>query len=83
MKRYGNIFINITDIDNILEAHRQARKDKSHYREVKMVDENPLFYAKQIKTMLEDETYSVGEYKHEIINDKGKERELMKLPYYP
>lgn len=38
---------------------------------------------KQIKAMLEDETYSVGEYKHEIINDKGKERELMKLPYYP
>lgn len=83
MKRYGNIFKGITDIENILEAHRQARKDKSHYREVKMVDENPLLYAKKIKAMLEDETYSVGEYKHEIINDKGKERELMKLPYFP
>lgn len=50
MKRYGNIFKDIVDIENILEAHRQARKDKSHYREVKMVDKNPLLYAKADKS---------------------------------
>ena len=83
MKRYGNLFNKITSIENILEAHRQARKDKSHYKEVQKVDEDPLFYARIIKYILDNEIYQVGKYKREIINDRGKERELMKLPYYP
>lgn len=83
MKRYGYIFNKIIDIDNILLAHQRARRDKSHYKEVKMVDKNPLLYAQKIRDMLLDGTYSVGKYKKSIIIDKGKERELMKLPYYP
>ena len=83
MKRQGFLFEKITDIDNILLAHRKARKDKSHYKEVQRVDKNPIQYATLIKSMLEDESYVVGEYQYSIINDKGKERELMTLPYYP
>lgn len=83
MKRFGNIFKRIVDIDNILLAHKKARRDKSHYIEVKKVDKDPMKYAKEIRKMLLDGTYEVGEYKRSIINDKGKERELMKLPYYP
>lgn len=83
MKRQGFLFEKITDIDNILLAHRKARKDKSHYKEVQRVDKNPIQYATLIKSMLEDESYVVGEYQYSKINDKGKERELMKLPYYP
>jgi hypothetical protein len=33
--------------------------------------------------MLKNNTYNVSEYKISIINDKGKDRELMKLPYFP
>lgn len=83
MKRHGNIFSKITDIDNILTAHKRARRDKSHYVEVKKVGKDPLLYATNIKEMLESGSYEVGEYKYSKINDKGKERELMKLPYYP
>lgn len=83
MKRYGNLFNKIVDIDNILTAHRRARKDKTHYKEVKMVDENPLYYAEQIRDMLIYKSYEVGKYERKVINDKGKERELMKLPYFP
>lgn len=83
MKRYGYIFEKIIDINNIILAHQRARRDKSHYKEVKMVDENPLFYAHKIREMLISGKYEVGRYKRSIIIDKGKERELMKLPYYP
>lgn len=31
MKRYGNIYDKIYDIDNLREAHRNARKDKLFY----------------------------------------------------
>ena len=64
-------------------AHRNARKDKLYYREVRMVDENPEYYLQQIQDMLKTETYEVSPYNVSIINDKGKERELMKLPYFP
>lgn len=83
MKRYGNIFEKIINIENLRLAHRKARRDKSHYYEVKMVDKDVDFYIEEIQEMLINETYEVSDYKFSIINDKGKERKLMKLPYYP
>ena len=83
MKRYGNIYDNIYDMDNLYEAHKNARKDKKFYKEVKMVDSNPEYYLGLIHDMLKNETYEVSEYSVSVINDKGKERELMKLPYFP
>jgi len=83
MKRYGNLFEKICSMENLQEAHRNARKDKLFYKEVKMVDSNPDFYLKQVQEMLINKTYQVSEYDISIINDKGKQRELMKLPYFP
>lgn len=70
-------------MDNLIEAHKNARKDKLFYREVQMVDSNPEFYLGKIQEMLVDETYNVSNYTISIINDKGKERQLAKLPYFP
>lgn len=83
MKKYGYIYEKIWDMDNLRLAHKNARKDKLYYREVKMVDNNPDYYLSQIQEMLKTETYEVSPYSVSVINDKGKERELMKLPYFP
>lgn len=83
MKRYGNIYQRIYDMDNLKLAHQNARKDKIAYEEVQMVDSDPEFYLKQIQDMLINKTYKVSPYSHQTIIDKGKERELMKLPYFP
>lgn len=83
MKRYGNIFEKICSMENLREAHKNAREDKLFYKEVKMVDSDPEYYLSQIQDMLKNKTYTVSEYAVSIINDKGKERELMKLPYFP
>ena len=83
MKRYGNLYKKIYDIDNLRLAHKNAKRDKKFYREVKMVDSNEDYYLTQIQQMLINKTYVVSEYKESTINDKGKDRELMKLPYYP
>ena len=37
MKRHGNLFEKIVDIENIKLAHTQARRGKSFYTEVKMI----------------------------------------------
>ena len=44
MKRYGNLFDKICDIENIKLAHKNARKKKTHYKEVKEVDKDVDHY---------------------------------------
>ena len=83
MQRYGYIYEDICTLKNIRNAHMHARKDKLFYAEVKMVDSNPEYYFNQIREMLVNYSYEVGEYIVETINESGKERVLMKLPYYP
>ena len=38
MKRYENLYQKICSMDNLKEAHRNARKGKGWYAEVKEVD---------------------------------------------
>jgi RNA-directed DNA polymerase len=83
MKRIGNIYSKICDIDNIAVAHKMARKDKIHYTEVQKVDANPDYYFAEIQKTLVNKTYKVGEYKCKTIDERGKQRLIMKLPYYP
>lgn len=85
MKRYGFIYDKIADMDNLKAAHANARKDKKFYKDVVMVDSDPDFYLGQIREMLLTETYHVRaeDYTISTICDKGKERELWKLPYFP
>ena len=83
LKRYSNIYEKIYDMNNLRIAHANARKDKTFYKEVKMVDSDLDYYLSNIQEMLKNKTYKVSEYDVSIIQDKGKERQLMKLPYYP
>ena len=83
MKRYGNLYAKIYDIENLKEAHKNARKDKLFYKEVKMVDGDEEKYLATIQDLLKNKTYRVSEYQVSTINDKGKERILAKLPYFP
>ena len=73
----------VCDIENIKLAHHNARKGKTYYKQVKMVDEDIDFYAKQIRQMLITKTYKVSPYTPKLINDGRKEREVKVLPYYP
>lgn len=83
MKRYGNIYSKICDIDNLREAHKNARKKKTFYSEVKVIDKDVDHYLFELQKMLINKTYHTSEYEIFTKNDKGKEREIYKLPYYP
>lgn len=85
MKRYGNLYHKICSYENLLAAHNNAKKGKSHYKEVRMINKNPEKFLKNLEWMLVNEAYYVNsnDYKIEKIIDKGKERELKKLSYYP
>lgn len=83
MKRLGNIWDKVCDLDNLKEAHKEARKDKLFYNDVQMVDSDPDKYLKIIQEQLINKTYEVSPYKYKIIIDMGKQREIYKLPYFP
>lgn len=83
MKRYGNLYSQIYDMENIRLAHHNARKNKKHYDEVVMVDANPEFYFEQIHRMLKDKTFRNSKYQVFKRTFGKKEREIFKLPYFP
>jgi retron-type reverse transcriptase len=83
MKRYGNLYEKIYDMDNIRLAHKNARRGKRHYAEVKKVDENPEYYFKRIHEMLKNKTFENSKYHVFKKTFNKKEREIFKLPYFP
>jgi len=83
MKRHGNLWGKITDLENIKLAHRMARKGKSFYTEVKMVNEDVEKYAKQIQDALINKTFTTSPYEIEERSDGRKVRTIYKLPYFP
>ena len=73
MKRYGNLFEKIYNIENIRLAHRNARKGKNFYKEVKMVESCPDKYLGRIQFILKNHLYKTSEYtimKREMNNEK-------------
>lgn len=83
MKRHNNLYEKIYDINNLKLAHENARKKKTHYKEVRMVDAKEEYYLKEIQKTLINKTYKTGDYEIFTRKDSGKERIVYKLPYYP
>ena len=83
MKRYGNLFERIVDINNIVLAHLNARKGKTKDKEVRRVDRDILGHCVKIRQMLIDKAYTTSEYHIFEIEDNGKQRTIAELPYYP
>jgi RNA-directed DNA polymerase len=83
MKRYGNLFEKICDIDNLMLAHQNARKGKSSYREVQMIDKNPRYYAEILQKMLFDQNFKTSKYQIFWKDCGTKKRLIHKLPYWP
>lgn len=83
MKRVGNLWEKICDLDNIREAHYQARRGKSHYTEVKWVNANEDAAIEKIRESLASKTFTTSPYEVENRFDGRKMRTIHKLPYYP
>jgi RNA-directed DNA polymerase len=83
MKRHGNLWHKVLDLENIKFAHKQARRGKAYYTEVQMVDADVDKYAKEIQSMLVNKTFTTSQYEIEDRFDGRKMRTIYKLPYYP
>ena len=80
----GSSLEKICDIENLKKAHLNARKNKTHYKEVKMVDNNLDYYISNLQSLLLNKNYVTSKYVvFKKITDNGKIRDIYKLPYYP
>lgn len=83
MKRIGNLYSKIYDMDNLRLAHKNASKGKGWYKEVKMINQNPDYYLKQLQDMFINKTYHTSKYITFTKTEGKKVREVSKLPYFP
>jgi RNA-directed DNA polymerase len=83
MKRIDNLFDKICDMDNLKLAHKNARKGKGWYKEVKEVDKNPERYLKELQDSFLNHTYHTSEYEVFYKQEGEKRRKIYKLPYFP
>ena len=83
MKRYGNLYAQICDIENIQVAYENARRGKSKTRPVMKVDENPNCYLLKIQQILEDEVFVNSKYNTFELIERGKHRVIHALPFFP
>lgn len=83
MKRINNLFEKIYDYENLKLANKNAQKGKKNYRDVNVVNDNENFYLLKLQKSLKEKTFKNSKYSIFIKNDKGKNREICRLPYYP
>ena len=83
MKNTGDLFSKICDMDNLKKAHKNAKKGKGWYQEVKQVDRNLEKALLNLQNSLIEHTYKTSKYKVFYKKEGKKEREISKLPYYP
>lgn len=88
MKRIGYIYEQIIDMDNLINAEREARRNKKKNGMlpygIKCFDENKDELLNRLHKMLINETFKTSDYKIMTMKaDHGKIREIYKLPYFP
>lgn len=83
MKRVGGLYEKICSMENLKLAHKQARKGKTFYKEVQMVDANSDYYLGLLRDMLVNHTYKTSEYDVFTKQEGKKLRKIYKLPYFP
>lgn len=83
MKRHGNLWGQICNLETLRAAHYAARKGKAHYKEVKWVNANEGVAIERIYRSLCNKTFKTSPYDVEERFDGRKIRTIHKLPYYP
>lgn len=82
MKRIGNLYHRIYDLENLILADSKARKGKNFQRSVINFDKDKESNLLALSESLKNKTYSTSDYTTFIIKEP-KERVIFRLPYFP
>lgn len=83
MKRHGNLYEQVCEIENLRVALLSASKTKTHIRSVKKVLAEEDRYLKELRNLLLNEKFVNGKYHVFQLTERGKERTIHSLPFFP
>lgn len=83
MKRQGYLYEQIASMDNLREAHRRAKRGKSHYKEVIEIEKDPEYHLSYLKDILDLGLFTTSKYRVFLRREGGKLRKIHALPYFP
>lgn len=73
----------VYDMENLVMAHRHARKDKASYHEVKEVDRDVEWYLLELQELEQSGEFRTSPYRYFQKREGNKVRDIAKLPYFP
>lgn len=83
MKRHGFLWDQIVNYDNLAAAHAAARRGKTRQDDVRAIDERFPELAVDLLVTLERGEYRTSDYTVRTLVERGKERVIHRLPYWP
>lgn len=83
MKRVGNLYEKIYNIENLRKAYQNAKRGKRWYKEVIEIEKDPDKYLYILQNMLKNHTYKTSNYGLFYKKDGKKMRKIYKLPFFP
>jgi retron-type reverse transcriptase len=84
MKRIGFLYEKIYSFENLLTAYENAKRNKKHYKQVQEFEkENVEQKLLELQQILINQQYKSSQYRTFNIIERGKERTIYSLPFYP
>jgi retron-type reverse transcriptase len=84
MKRIGFLYEKICSIENLQFAYENAKRNKKHYKQVQEFEkENIEQKLLELQQLLTNKQYKTSQYRTFNIIERGKERTIYSLPFYP
>lgn len=77
MKRIGNLYSRVYDIENLRLAHINAKKGKGWYKDVQEVEADLDNYLYKLQDMLINKTYKTSEYETFVKKEGGKKEKIL------
>lgn len=75
MKDTGDLFSKICDMDNLRKAHKNVKRGKGWYAEVKCIEKDLDHYLRRLQENLIEHRYHTSDYETFIRKEGNKERE--------
>lgn len=83
VKRYGYIWEKVCSMENIANAYLESRRGKTCEPDVMAVSQDPMPYLQEVRRLLLTKEYRSGEYRAISIHERGKDRVVFDVDYFP
>lgn len=83
MKRIGNLYQTICSMENLKLAHKNARKGKGWYSDVKKVNAHEEDYLKALQEQMVQHTYRTSEYETFIRREGEEGTDDLQIALFP